>query len=360
MSVGHDITHAGSRKQRCPCNLHNLVRERHYSSSRQLATMDGQNTWSAYQETMVKAYGGVLILTDVLLLLVKILYFIGEGIYRLFVPAEEKNVAGEIVLITGAGHGIGKELALKYASLGATVVCWDVNQEGNNETVNEIEQMGGTKAHGYKCDVSKREEVFSIAEKVREEVGDVTILINNAGIMPCHAFLDHTPEDIKRIFDINVLAHCWTVQAFLPSMIQRNHGHIVALSSMAGFVGLANLVPYCASKFAVRGFMEALKEEIRALNKEKVSNINFTTIYPYMVDTGLCLKPKIRFPSLMAMVSPKEAVAKIVQAQRRNISELSIPAYWIYVNVFLRCTPEASARSVVDFFDATLEAETKC
>ncbi|CAK9828709.1 Short-chain dehydrogenase/reductase family 16C member 6 [Anthophora retusa] len=320
--------------------------------------MDEQVTRTVLREIMVRAYGGVLVLADVLLLLLKILYYIGEGIYRLIVPVEEKSVAGEIVLVTGAGHGIGKELALKYASLGATVVCWDLNQQGNEETVNEIKQMGTTKAYGYKCDVSKREEVFAVAEKVRVEVGNVTILINNAGIMPCRAFLDHTPEEIKRIFDINVLAHCWTVQAFLPSMIQKNYGHIVALSSMAGFLGVANVVPYCASKFAVRGLMEALNEEIRSLSKEKSSNINFTTIYPYMVDTGLCKNPRIRFPSIMALVSPKEAVAEIVKAQRRNIRELSIPACWLYVNTFLRCVPESCMRSIVDFLGSGLEAES--
>lgn len=116
-----------------------------------------------------------------------------------------------------------------------------------------------------------------------------------------------------------------TVQAFLPNMIQQNHGHIVALSSIAGFIGLANVVPYCASKFAVRGnnyvpfrfllplheisprllsfltfvgLMEGLNEELRTMNKEKISNINFTTIYPYMVDTGLCKKPRIRYGRL--------------------------------------------------------------
>ncbi|XP_076168921.1 short-chain dehydrogenase/reductase family 16C member 6-like isoform X1 [Ptiloglossa arizonensis] len=320
--------------------------------------MDGPSTQRGFQEIMVKAYGGVLILADVLLLLLKTLYYIGEGIYRLFVPVEEKNVAGEIVLVTGAGHGIGKELALKYASLGATVVCWDLNQQGNDETVNEIKELGGTKAYGYKCDVSNREEVFSVAERVREEVGNVTILINNAGIMPCRAFMDHTPEDIKRIFDINVLAHCWTVQAFLPNMIQQNHGHIVALSSIAGFIGLANVVPYCASKFAVRGLMEGLNEELRTMNKEKISNINFTTIYPYMVDTGLCKKPRIRFPSFMAVVSPKEAVVEIVKAQRQNIRELSIPTHWLYVNGFLRCFPEKSIIGLLNFLDSGVDAES--
>ncbi|XP_029048367.2 short-chain dehydrogenase/reductase family 16C member 6-like isoform X1 [Osmia bicornis bicornis] len=320
--------------------------------------MDQQVARATFQEIMVKAYGGVLIVADALLLLLKILCYIVEATYRLFVPVEEKSVLGEIVLVTGAGHGIGKELALKYAALGATVVCWDLNQQGNEETVNEINKLGATKAYAYKCDVSNREEVFKVAEKVKEEVGNVTILINNAGIMPCRAFLDYTPEDIKRIFDINVMAHFWTMQAFLPSMIKKNYGHIVALSSMAGILGLANIVPYCASKFAVRGLMEALNEEIRGMSKDKTSNINFTTIYPYMVNTGLCKNPKIRFPSLMAIVSPEQAVTEIVKAQRRNYTELSIPFCWLYVNAFFRCTPDRSFRSTLDFFDAGLEAES--
>lgn len=308
---------------------------------------------------MVKAYGGALIALDVVMVLLKMLYYIGEGIYRLFVPVEEKSVAGEIVLVTGAGHGIGKELALKYASLGATIVCWDLNEQGNDETVEEVKQLGGVKAYGYKCDVSKREEVIKVAQKVKEEVGDVTILINNAGIMPCHKLGDYSQEEIERIFNVNILAHFWTLQAFLPAMIQKNHGHIVALSSIAGIVGLANLVPYCASKFAVRGLMESLNEEIRtSCPKDKPSQIKFTTIYPYMVDTGLCKNPKIRFPSFMALVSPKETVVEIVKAQRRNIRELSIPAYWTYINTFLRCVPDAGLIGVVDFFGSGVEADS--
>jgi len=139
-------------------------------------------------------------------------------------------------------------LALRYASLGATVICWDVNQESNEETVNEIKKTGTAAAYAYqyvyivysftkcnkterniynsetfdrkafenskmfafhRCDVSNREEVFSVAERVKQEVGNVTILVNNAGIMPCHTFLDYTIDEIKRIFDINVLAHFW-------------------------------------------------------------------------------------------------------------------------------------------------------
>ncbi|CAB0038319.1 unnamed protein product [Trichogramma brassicae] len=89
---------------------------------------------------------------------------------------------------------------------------------------------------------------------------------------------------------------------------------------------------------ALLGMMEALSEELRVATScgGTNSNIQFTIIYPYMVDTGLCKKPKIKFPSLMSVVSPKEAAAQIVRAQRRNTPELSIPSHWLSVNYFLR------------------------
>ncbi|KAL7306677.1 hypothetical protein TKK_0001351 [Trichogramma kaykai] len=308
---------------------------------------------------MVRAYDGVLVIADVFVLLLKVFFYVVEGFYRFFFPVDEKSVAGEIVLVTGAGHGIGKELALKYASLGATVICWDINETSNAETVNEIKKLGGAAAHGYKCDVSQREDVMRVADEVKKEVGSVTILVNNAGIMPCHPFLDHTPEEIKKMFDINVMAHFWMLQAFLPDMLAKNHGHVVALSSMAGIIGVTNLVPYCATKFAVRGMMEALSEELRVATScgGTNSNIQFTIIYPYMVDTGLCKKPKIKFPSLMSVVSPKEAAAQIVRAQRRNTPELSIPSHWLSVNYFLRCFPEKAPRAVKDFLDSGVAAD---
>ncbi|XP_029166761.1 short-chain dehydrogenase/reductase family 16C member 6-like [Nylanderia fulva] len=307
---------------------------------------------------MVKAYNGALVLADVLLLILKILYYICESVYRFFIPAEEKSVVGEIVLITGTGHGIGRELALRYASLGATVVCWDLNEVSNQETLNQIKKAGGaTAAYAYQCDVSKREEVLSVAERVKKEVGDVTILVNNAGIMPCHAFLDHTSDEISRIFNINVLAHFWMLQAFLPSMIEKNYGHVVALSSLAGIGGLPNLVPYCASKFAVRGLMESISEELRISSKGK-SLIKFTTIYPYMVDTGLCKNPKIRFPNAMPLVSPGKAASEIILAQRRGYRERSVPAIWLTLSVMLRNFPDHALYSMIDFFDSGVEADS--
>lgn len=85
--------------------------------------------------------------------------------------------------------------------------------------------------------------------------------------MPQHDLLKHTENEIRTIFEVNVLAHFWMFEAFLPKMIANNKGHIVALSSMAGILGLRNLVPYCGSKFAVRGIQESLSEELRTSTK---------------------------------------------------------------------------------------------
>lgn len=154
-------------------------------------------------------------------------------------------------------------------------------------------------------DVTNREKVLEAGSKVLSEIGVVTILVNNAGIMPSHELLKHTEGEIRKTIEINFVAHFWMFQAFLPKMIERNSGHIVALSSMAGVMGFQNLVPYCGTKFAVRGVQEALSEELRCQSKGK-SNIKFTTIFPYMVDTGLCKKVKIRFEKYMPMLNAAE------------------------------------------------------
>lgn len=124
------------------------------------------------------------------------------------------------------------------------------------------------------------------------------------------------------------------LEAFLPEMIKKKRGHIVALSSIAGVVGLTNLVPYCASKFAVRGLMESLQTEINELHPNV--DFNCTTICPYMVDTGLCKKPKIRFPSMLGLLTPSYVAKTVVDAHKRNKREITIPNYLMSLNNVLR------------------------
>lgn len=303
---------------------------------------------------LLKLYSTLVLLLDILLLVVRCTLSILQATFEIVVPPKEKSVAGEIVLITGAGHGMGRELAIKFAALGANPVCIDINEKGNAETARMVKDLTGKKAPTYKCDVSNRDEVLALATKVRAEVGEVTVLVNNAGIMPTHPLLKHSPQEIKKIFDINVMAHFWMLEAFLPSMIQKNHGHVVALSSMAGTMGLSNLVPYCASKYAVRGLMEAISEELR--EDARINNVKFTTICPYMVDTGLCEKPRIKFPSILSMLGPSEAADEIITAMRRNYHEVSIPKSLLNINNICRVFPVKVCLLIKDFLDSGVEA----
>lgn len=301
---------------------------------------------------VVVVFNIVCVLIEFLLVQIKFWIKVCEEIYVKF-STLERDVSRDVVLVTGAGHGMGRELAIQYAQLGATVVCWDINEQLNLDTVKEIKSKG-RKAFGYVVDVTNRELVLATAAKVLSQVGDVTILVNNAGIMPAHDLLEHTEAEIKRIFDINVLAHFWMLHAFLPKMIEKNRGHIVAMSSMAGVLGFKNLVPYCGSKFAVRGIMESTLEELRC---KKVTGIFGTTVYPYMVDTGLCKKVSIRFADLFPMVKPDEAAATIISAQRRNVMELSIPGHLLYMNTFFRQFPSNACLLIKDFFDTNVESD---
>lgn len=120
-------------------------------------------------------------------------------------------------------------------------------------------------------------------------------------------------------------------------MMERKHGHVVAVSSMCGQMGATNLAPYCASKYAVRGFMESLAVEQYDLRPDLVDKVYFTTIYPYMVNTGLVKSHSVRFNSLMPILNPAQVGAEIVSAMRRNETEVSIPSWLFHFNRFMRC-----------------------
>ncbi|XP_073833460.1 lipid droplet subset dehydrogenase 1 [Musca autumnalis] len=268
---------------------------------------------------------------------------------------EEVPVSGKFVFITGSGHGMGKQMAMQYAALGAKVICVDVNEKNNTETVKEIKQAGNV-AFGYTCDITNREAIFALYEQIKKEHGFVEILVNNAGIMPCRPLFELTEKEIRMMYEVNVLAHFWILQAFLPDMVAQNKGHIVAMSSCAGLFGLPNLVPYCGTKFAVRGLMLSMHEELRKLNKD--TQIKFTTIYPYMVDTGLCKNPRFRF-SWMKMVDPKDAAASIIEAQRTGLEEASVPRHYLISEKLGRVWPRKAMRIANDFVDTYVDDDRK-
>ncbi|KAG6441854.1 epidermal retinol dehydrogenase 2 isoform X2 [Manduca sexta] len=297
----------------------------------------------------------IRIILEVIWTIVLLHYELTKAFVKWTVPQEPKDVSEDVILITGAGHGMGREVALRFGRLGARVVCVDINDKGNEETLNMITEEKG-RAYTYQCDVTNRDAVFALAEKVTSEVGEVTILVNNAGIMPCKPILKHSEKEIRTLVDINVNGNLWMIQAFLPAMLERNCGHIVAMSSMAGKMGLRNLVPYCGTKYAVRGIMESLAMELHE-DPRDTNGIKLTTICPYIVNTGLCTNPRIRFPSLMKVVDPGEAADQIVDAIRKEYHEITIPSDLYYTNKIYNLLPVGAAKLMTDFIGTGLDPQ---
>lgn len=221
------------------------------------------------------------------ILILLIVFYPIKKFFDFLIPLKykAKDISKEIILITGAGNGLGKSLAKKLAKRGATLILVDINEKWNNVTKDEILSDNGI-AYAYKCDVSNYEQVKNLAKQIEKNIGnEVTILINNAGVLVGKELLKLSDEEIERLFRINVLSNFWMNKEFLPSMIRKNKGHIVTTASSAGFTGVYRLVDYCTSKHAVYGFHESLTNEIKRLGADKV---NTTMICPNYTGTGMC------------------------------------------------------------------------
>ncbi len=243
------------------------------------------------------------------------------------------EIAGKNVLITGAASGIGRLLALKAAAHGALAVLWDLDETGLAKVAEEIRSRGG-KAVTYRCDVSQRQEVYRVAEQVRNDVGMVDVLVNNAGVVSGKPLLECSDDQIQRTMEVNIIAHFWTVRAFLPDMIQANRGHIVTMASAAGIVGVSRMVDYCTSKFAAFGFDEALRMEIRK-NRWRIKT---TVVCPYYINTGMFAGVRTRFPWLLPILDENLVAERIMHAIQFNKKRLLLPLT-VYSVWLLRLLP---------------------
>ncbi|XP_004435815.1 PREDICTED: short-chain dehydrogenase/reductase family 16C member 6-like [Ceratotherium simum simum] len=264
------------------------------------------------------------VILDTGILLGRFLYYLLESVVYKIIPKGKKSIVGEIVLITGAGSGLGRLMAIKFASLGANLVLWDINQDGNMETCRLAKEKGDVKVFAYKCDCSNRQEVYRVADEVKKEVGDVTILINNAGVVTGEQFLNTPDHMVERSFLLNVLSHFWTYKAFLPAMIKANHGHLVCISSAAGVAGINGLSDYCASKFAAFGFAESLYLELKVQKKTKIKT---TIVCPYFIKTGLFEGCTTKYPLLLPILEPEYVAQKIVNAILEEQVYLIMPKF---------------------------------
>lgn len=242
--------------------------------------------------------------------------------------------SGKRILITGIASGLGKGMALHMAHKGGHIIGWDYNGEALDDVLDELEIAGGRPARGFVCDVSDHKAVAAMADAVKQEVGAIDILINNAGVVSGKHFLECSTQEIERTMGVNTMALFWTVKAFLPDMIARNAGHVVTVASAAGLVGVAKLADYCASKFAAVGFDESIRAELR----QTAPNVKTTVICPYYINTGMFDGVRSRFSWLLPITEESNAVRRMVQAIERRRSRLIMPPL-VYAIPLLRLLP---------------------
>ncbi|MBC8292811.1 MAG: SDR family oxidoreductase [Proteobacteria bacterium] len=224
---------------------------------------------------------------------------------------------GRTALVTGAASGMGLGIARGLSAGGARVVLWDLDEAGLQAAVDKINSEGG-EAHGFRCDVSNRATVASVAAQVKAELGEVDLLVNNAGVVSGGYLLDIPDEKIEQTFAVNTLALYWVTRAFLPGMIERNAGQVVTLASASGYMGVARLSDYSASKWAAIGFDESLRVELRSL----APGVGTTVICPFFVNTGMFDGVKSR---LMPILKEEKVVRSILRAIRLRRRRLVLP-----------------------------------
>lgn len=172
-----------------------------------------------------------------------------------------KKINGKVALVTGAGQGIGRAIALRLAQDGANVAIVDMKDDKTRAVAEEIRALGG-KATTFKADVSRRDDVYAAIDHTEKELGGFDIMINNAGIAQVQAIADVMPEEVDKILKVNVQGVLWGIQAAARKFKERKQkGKIISASSIAGHDGFALLGVYSATKFAVRALTQAAARE---------------------------------------------------------------------------------------------------
>jgi len=254
------------------------------------------------------------------------------------------QLADAVVLITGAASGIGRLLALECATRGARLVLWDRDAAGLERVRGEVAARSGH-ARCYTLDLTDREAIKATAQRVLDEVGTVTVLVNNAGVVTGKTLTEASDADIERSFQVNALAPLWTTRAFLPRMIAAGDGHVVTVSSAGGIAGTAKLVDYCASKFAAFGFDESLRLELRRVG----APVRTTIVCPFYIHTGMFDGVRTRFSWLIPILEPEDVVRRMVRAIERDHARLIMP-WFVYTTFLARLLPVPVYDWLNDFF----------
>lgn len=185
-----------------------------------------------------------------------------------------------IAVVTGAGRGIGRAIALTLAARGLDVAVLGRGEESLDGVAREIASRGG-RALPVVCDVSHAAELNRATTKVLTELGTPSVVVPNAGVVYRKSILETSEEEWDEQLDVNLKGMFLLVRAFLPAMLAQKQGRFVAIGSISGTLGTPRLVPYCASKWGTVGFVKALAEELRG------TGLQTMCVMPGSVDTDM-------------------------------------------------------------------------
>ena len=227
----------------------------------------------------------------------------------------------KIILITGASSGIGKQTAIEFAKKGANLILVARRKEKLELVAKELEKFK-ISVLVCPCDVSDKDQVKEMSKIVLEKFDSIDILVNNAGFAIYGSVSDLSIDEIESQIETNYLGMVYCIKNFLPSMLEKKSGHIVNVASVAASFGLPGIASYCASKFAMLGFSEGLKHEL------KNSGIGITVVSPIMVKTNFFDHPSFdNMPKYSpTSLSSKSVANAILKASNSPRLEIIVPS----------------------------------
>lgn len=265
-----------------------------------------------------------------------------------------KTVKGKVAALTGAASGIGRATAQLFARNGCDVAISDVNEEGLAETA-EACRRAGARVHVARVDVARREEVHAWADEVAGHFGRVNVIINNAGVALGSTIEDLPYEDFEWLMNINFWGVVHGTKAFLPHLRAAGEGHIVNISSVFGLIAVPTQGAYNAAKFAVKGFTEALRQELEV----ERSPIGVTCVHPGGIKTNIARASRqieregwIERDSAEEFerafrTSPEEAAREILDAVLKNRRRQLIGPDAVFIDLMQRTLPELYQRLMI-------------
>ena len=272
-----------------------------------------------------------------------------------------RELGGKVAVVTGAGSGIGRELAIACAREGMSVVLADIDEQGQRATAAAVAPLGRETVE-LRCDVSRSDAVESVAARAYERFGAVHLLFNNAGVAVAGPTWTSTVEDWTWILGINVMGVVHGIRAFVPRMLAGgDECHIVNTASVAGFLSIPGSSAYCASKHAVATISECLRHELRV---EK-ARIGVSVLAPAFVPTGISESARNR-PAELAATNPlakpyEDAVRKAVLAGKLSAAEIAAITldavksgrFYIFPHAKIKASIEARSRDILEERDPT-------